>query len=118
MNRLLTVSVTAAALTCVLPVRAADPGADTQWLGFNGRPDATRYSPLTQIDTKNAATLQEVARFKIPETLSFQCGPVVVGDTMYVTTIKSTYAVDARTGRQKWVRTIQPETQMIGTPVR
>jgi alcohol dehydrogenase (cytochrome c) len=120
MYRFLVVATTAVALalTCTLPARAADQSADTQWLGYNGGPDATRYSPLTQIDTKNAANLQEVARLRIPETLSFQCGPVVVGDTMYVTTVKSTYAADARTGRQKWVRTIEPKTQMIGTPVR
>jgi glucose dehydrogenase len=66
----------------------------------------------------NVASLQEGGRLKIPETLSFQCGPVVIGDRMYVTTVKSTYAADARTGQQKWVRTIEPETQMIGTPVR
>jgi alcohol dehydrogenase (cytochrome c) len=37
---------------------------------------------------------------------------------MYVTTVKGTYAVDARTGKQRWARTIPPKTQMIGTPVR
>ena len=91
---------------------------DTQWLGYNGGYDATRFSPLTQIDIKNVAKLKEIARFKIPETLSFQCGPVVVGDTMFITTVTSTYAIDARTGKQRWVRTIKPTTQMIGTPVR
>src|SRR5205085_88690 len=48
----------------------------------------------------------------------FQCGPVVIGDTMFITTVKSTYAIDARTGKQRWVRTVEPKTQMIGTPVR
>jgi len=97
---------------------SAGPHADTGWPAFNGGYDATRFSPLTQIDTKNVATLREVARFKVPETLSFQCGPVVVGDTMYITTVRSTYAVDARTGQQRWVRTIEPASQGIGTPVR
>lgn len=100
---------------------AAQPSQDmrdTQWLGYNGGYDAIRFSPLTQIDTKNVAKLEEVGRFKISETLSFQCGPVVVGDTMYVTTVKSTYAIDARKGEQRWVRTIVPKTMMIGTPVR
>ena len=91
---------------------------DTEWLGYNGAYDATRFSPLSQIDTKTVSRLQEVARFKIPETLSFQCGPVVVGDTMFVTTVTSTYAIDARTAKQRWVRTIKPTTRMIGTPVR
>src|SRR5690242_10443088 len=99
--------------------RAADGGAnraaDTQWPGYNGGYDATRFAPLTQVDTKNVATLVEVGRFKLPETLSFQSGPVVVGDTLYVTTVKSTYAIDARSGGQRWVRTIEPKTHMIGT---
>src|ERR1700741_4220379 len=92
--------------------------ADTDWPVFNGTYTGDRYSPLTQIDTKNVATIKEVGRFKIPETLSFQCGPVVIGDTMYITTVNSTYAADARTGKQRWVRTIKPATTMIGTPVR
>ena len=77
---------------------------DTEWLGYNGGYDATRFSPLTQINTENIARLKEVARFKIPETLSFQSGPVVVGDTMFVTTRENTYAIDARTGVQRWLR--------------
>ena len=97
---------------------AESSGADTEWLGYNGGYDAIRFSPLRQIDTTNVAKLKEVARFKIPETLSFQCNPIVVGDTMFVTTVKSTYAIDARTGKQHWVRTIEPKTKMIGTPVR
>jgi alcohol dehydrogenase (cytochrome c) len=88
------------------------------WLTYNGGFEATRYSPLTQINTGNVASLREVGRFDLPETLSFQCNPVVVGDTMYLTTVKSTYAIDARTGKQRWVRTIEPATQMLGTPVR
>jgi alcohol dehydrogenase (cytochrome c) len=77
---------------------------DTEWPSFNGGYDATRFSPLMQIDTKNVASLLEVARFRIPETMSFQSEPVVIGDTIYVTTLVNTYAIDARTGAQRWVR--------------
>jgi alcohol dehydrogenase (cytochrome c) len=77
---------------------------NTEWHGYNGGYDATRFSPLTQIDTNNVASLQEVARFRIPETMSFQSEPVVIGDTIYVTTRENTYALDARTGAQRWVR--------------
>jgi alcohol dehydrogenase (cytochrome c) len=77
---------------------------DTGWPMFNGGYSAERFSPLKQIDTTNVVSLQEVARFNIPETLSFQSGPVVIGDTMYVTTLNSTYAIDARTGAQRWAR--------------
>ena len=83
--------------------QAARQQPDTGWQ-FNGGYDATRFSPLTQINTGNVATLQEVGRFRIPETLSFQSDVVVAGDTIYVTTRTSTYAIDARTGQQRWVR--------------
>src|SRR5262249_59104159 len=71
---------------------------------YDGGYDATRFSPLTQINTNNVGSLREVARFKIPETTSFQADPVVVGGTLYVTTLHNTYAIDARTGQQRWVR--------------
>ena len=91
---------------------------EEDWPVFNGNYSGDRFSPLTQIDTKNVARLRELARFKIPETLSFQSGPVVIGDTMFFTTVKSTYAIDARTGEQRWARTIEPKSMGIGTPVR
>src|SRR5256886_14002509 len=83
---------------------AADVRQEVQWVAFNGGYDATRFSTLTQIDTKNVATLREVARFKLPETMSFQCDPVVIAGTMYLTTRERTYAIDARTGEQRWGR--------------
>src|SRR3954468_8594786 len=92
----------ASATTAVAQVEPTQP--DSEWPGYNGGYDATRFSPLTQINKENVASLQEVARFKIPETMSFQSGPVVIADTMYVTTLVNTYAIDARNGRQRWVR--------------
>ena len=53
-----------------------------EWWQFNGGYDATRFSPLAKINTNNVGSLQEVARFKIPETMSFQSDPVVVGTSM------------------------------------
>jgi glucose dehydrogenase len=75
-----------------------------EWPQFNGGYDATRFSPLTQINTNNVGSLRQVARFKLPETTSFQADPVVVVGTLYVTTLHNTYAIDARTGQQRWVR--------------
>src|SRR6516165_3862126 len=63
-----------------------------EWRQFNGGYDATRFSPFTQINSKNVGSLREVARFKIPETMSFQADPVVVGGMLYVTTLHNTYA--------------------------
>jgi glucose dehydrogenase len=40
-----------------------------EWRQFNGGYDATRFSPLTQINSNNVGSLREVARFKILEAL-------------------------------------------------
>ena len=100
--------MTLAGLTFGLATKAVSQG-DTQkshgeWRQYNGGYDATRFSPLTKINANNVGSLREVARFKIPETMSFQSNPVVVGGTLYVTTLHNTYAIDARTGQQRWMR--------------
>jgi len=99
--------MTLAGLAFGLATKAVSQG-DThrshgEWRQFNGAYDAARFSPLTQINTNNVGSLREVARFKIPETTSFQADPVVVGGTLCVTTLHNTYAIDARTGQRRWV---------------
>ncbi|HEY3269492.1 MAG TPA: PQQ-binding-like beta-propeller repeat protein [Armatimonadota bacterium] len=91
---------------------------NTGWPMFNGGYSAERYSPLKQITTKNVKSLRKVARYQLPETTSFQAGPVVVGQTIYVTTATATYALDARTGTPRWSRKITPKSLGLGTPVR
>jgi PQQ-dependent dehydrogenase (methanol/ethanol family) len=99
----------------------AQPGglrSSSEWPAYNGGYNATRYSPVTQINTGNAGSLTEVARFKLPETTSFQAGPVLVDGTIYVTTAVNTYAIDARTGAQRWMHHSEPKSMGLGTPVR
>ncbi|HEY0866314.1 MAG TPA: PQQ-binding-like beta-propeller repeat protein, partial [Fimbriimonas sp.] len=79
---------------------AQQEGAD--WPTFNGSLKGDRYSPLSQITTKNVAQLRPIARFKTGVETSFQTGPVVVDGTLYCTTYKHTYAVDATSGKLKW----------------
>src|SRR5512142_3318315 len=84
---------------------AEQPGgmpSSSEWPGYNGGYNATRFSAVNQINTGNVASLTEVARFKLPETLAFQSGPVLMDGTMYVTTATNTYAIDPRTAQQRW----------------
>ena len=77
--------VAVAVLSLLISACATQTGdqSDQQRAGngwqFNGGYEATRFSPLTQIHTGNVASLQEVGRFRIPETLSFQSEVVVAG---------------------------------------
>ena len=100
---------------------AAQPGSmpsTAEWPSYNGGNDGTRFSRLTKINAGNVASLSEVARFTLPETLSFQSGPVLVDGTLYVTTPTNTYAIDARTAKQRWSHHFDAKSFGIGTPVR
>jgi alcohol dehydrogenase (cytochrome c) len=100
---------------------AAQPGAmssTAEWPSYNGGYDATRFSRVATINAGNVASLSEVARFKLPETLSFQSGPVLIDGTLYVTTPSNTYAIDARTASLRWSHHFEAKSFGIGTPVR
>jgi PQQ-dependent dehydrogenase (methanol/ethanol family) len=80
----------------------ADPNG---WASYGRGQDNTRFSPLTQIDTKNVGHLRLAWAFQLASLRSNESSPLVIGDTMYVTTSwgpKYVYALDARTGAQKW----------------
>ena len=81
---------------------AADPNA---W-AINGRTyDNTRFSPLNQITTGNVGKLRLAYSFQLGSLRSNESTPLVIGDTLYVSTSwgpKYVYALDAATGAQKW----------------
>jgi alcohol dehydrogenase (cytochrome c) len=85
---------------------------------YNGSYTAERFSSLNQITADNVKSLVEVGRCELPETTSFQSGPIMVNETLYVTTATSTYAMDARTGMLRWSHTYPTKSLGIGTPVR
>src|SRR5258707_9577362 len=91
-------------------VSAADraPGA-TDWPSTNYDQSANRYSPLTQITTRNVGTLQQIwsvhlkpAGFTGPMRED-QAIPIVIGSTMYLASpYGAVLALDATTGAEKW----------------
>jgi alcohol dehydrogenase (cytochrome c) len=82
------------------PPGAIDTVAD--WLTYNRSLEGHRGSPLADIDTGNVARLRPVCTFPLGERASFQSGPVVVGGTMFVTTVTGTWALDAATCALRW----------------
>jgi len=75
-------------------------GAD--WEAFNKLGDGQRFSPLDQINKSNVDALTEVCRVQVAERGSFETGPVVVGDAMYVTTPTDTFAIDPTDCKIQW----------------
>lgn len=86
------------------PAMAAQvSGAD--WPAYARTNASDRFAPQTEITPANAAGLRQVCSYDVGEQTSFQTGPLVIGGTLYGTTEKSTFAIDASTCAQKWKTT-------------
>src|SRR6185295_10769802 len=68
-----------------------------------------RYSPLDQINASTAQALSLKWTFDLPqgETAASET-PVVVDGVMYFNSGSKLFAVDAATGKQKWMAEVQP----------
>jgi PQQ-dependent dehydrogenase (methanol/ethanol family) len=93
----------------------AKPG---DWLTYNGKLSANRYSELKQIDRSNVGELGVKWTFSIPLWQQFlpdtpyyrenmryfglETVPIVADGIMYVTGPNQAFALDARTGHQIW----------------
>lgn len=80
---------------------AKPPPSD--WLS-NGRDyREQRFSPLSQIDTKNVASLGVAWEFRTYSTRALEASPIVANGVMYITASWSrVFALDAKTGTQIW----------------
>jgi len=99
-------SVALAALATGSGVTIAAPPATpvADWPAYNRTLAGDRYSPLAEINTTNVGQLTLRCAFTLPEVVSFQTGPLVVGGTMYFTTFGGSYAIDASSCTEKWSR--------------
>ena len=79
--------------------------AQQGWPVYGGDPGNTRYSTLTQITPANVKTLKVAWVLQLGSLRSQESTPLVIGDTMYVTSShgpKNVFAVEAKTGVVKW----------------
>src|SRR5262252_6926732 len=74
------------------------------WLSYGLTPGETRYSPLKQIDASNVKRLGLVWSYEVGDGGGDQeATPLVWNDTIFgVTNWSIVFAVDARTGKEKW----------------
>ena len=118
-----TLAVLAAiALTASLHAQRVD------WPTPSGDPGAMRYAAISNVDRTNVARLKLAWRWSTSEHAVaagpdqkaarpglFQASPLVIGDTMYVSTpYAAVAALDARTGRELWK--YDPEVWRAGQP--
>ena len=88
-------------------LRAA-PASGRDWLTHTRDFAGSRYSPLSQVNTANAAQLRPACIYQVGEQSNFQTGPVVHDGVMFITTALSTIALDAASCRERWKHTWTP----------
>ena len=75
------------------------------WPMYGGDPGNTRHSALKQIETANVERLKVAWALQLGSLRSQESTPILVGDTLYVTSShgpKNVFAVNARTGELRW----------------
>jgi alcohol dehydrogenase (cytochrome c) len=77
---------------------------DVAWLSYGFDYQNTRHVEVSQINPSNVSRLQSVWRFVLGPHEHVETTPIVVGQTMYVTTGvgNNVIALDAASGRVKW----------------
>jgi len=90
----------APAAPATAPTRANVAAAD--WPTYNRTLAGDRFSPLTEIDRSNVAQLRVACTYVLPEVSAMQAGPIVISGTMYFTTERNSYSIDAATCAEKW----------------
>jgi PQQ-dependent dehydrogenase (methanol/ethanol family) len=83
---------------------AAKSATDGDWLSYGLTPGETRFSPLKQIDTSNVKRLGLAWSYEVGDGGGDQeATPLVWNNTIFgVTNWSIVFAVDARTGKEKW----------------
>ena len=81
---------------------AAQNVAAADWPSYNRTLAGDRFSPLAEIDRGNVAQLRVACTYVLPEVVAMQAGPIVVDGTMYFTTERGSYAIDAASCAEKW----------------
>src|SRR5438034_5210025 len=84
--------------------RLAD-AQNVDWRHYGGDPGNTHWSELKQISTANVQKLKAAWVLQLGTLRAQESTPLVVGDTLYVTSSfgpKHVFAVDGRTGELRW----------------
>ena len=87
--------------------------ANANWAAYNNDPASTRYSSLAEITTQNVASLKPLCEIRLGEEGAFESGPVVIGDTMFVTTPHTTVALNATNCAVIWRSVDQPKQKDV-----
>jgi glucose dehydrogenase len=85
----------------VASVSRSPVNSDGDWRAFGRDSGAQRFSPLTQITTRNVATLQPAWVFDTG-SLDLQVTPLVIDGMMYLTGGSTVFALEPEDGKLTW----------------
>lgn len=88
-----------------LAIGASAPAMAQGWPVYGGDTGNTRYSQATQVTTSNVKNLKVQWALQLGTLRSQESTPILVGDTLYVTSSfgpKNVFAVNAKTGEVRW----------------
>jgi alcohol dehydrogenase (cytochrome c) len=95
-------SMTALAQGGLDPARLTTFAPDS-WPMYNGDYSGRRYSPLEQITTANVKALSLAWIYQTAgNTFAVKATPLLINGVLYLSTQDNAYAIDARTGRERW----------------
>ncbi len=87
----------------VLASQASSASSTTDWPVYGGQLANDHYSPLTQINRENVASLRVAWTFDTGEKGGLQTSPLIVGRVLYAyTPTQKVIALDAATGKLLW----------------
>lgn len=110
--RLLLVVITGLIASCSAPIKEYKT-----WDTYNGGKEGIKYSSLNQVNTTNVNQLQVAWTYRTgdADTLhgsQIQCNPIIVDGVLYgVGPQMKLFAIDALTGKEKWVFDANAKTE-------
>jgi alcohol dehydrogenase (cytochrome c) len=85
------------------PADTAWPNAAAgDWPSYNRTPSSQRFSPLTQINTKNVGQLKVLCTYDLHQFTSFESSLIMVNGSLIGTTEFDIFALDPATCAEKW----------------
>ncbi|GAC1439935.1 MAG: hypothetical protein NVSMB63_05780 [Sediminibacterium sp.] len=96
-------------MAILLATACSHPAANKDWKIAGGSKNSIHYSALKEVDTTNVQQLEPVWEYHTGDAdtakhSQLQCNPIIVGGVLYGTTPKlRLIALDASTGKEKWV---------------
>jgi alcohol dehydrogenase (cytochrome c) len=100
-------------LTSASAASRGSVGSVGPWPTYNNGYDGRRFSPAAQITAANVNTLKRTCEAHLGDSGTFHSGPIVINDTLYVTTAHSTVALNPGNCAIKWRHVYKPVQQEV-----